>query len=299
MRMSTMILSVVLLMAVAEGSVWAETNAVTLFDGFVSVTETIQVPAEEQGVLEKVNVKEGDVIQPGQALAQIDEEQAQLQLTAALAEFDVAQEEASDRVAIDYAEASYDYARIELRMAQLANRDLPGTVPDIDVERLKLKVTESKLQIKKSEMDFRIAKLGVKVSQAKVDSANKLVKRCQVESPLEGIGVVVEQHRYQGEWVEPGEPIVSVVRLDKLRYDNTLPADKYAPWQVDGQPVVVKVTLAGGRVEEFRGKIDSVSPMVETGGGLRVRAEVENRKENGYWLLSSGLPAVMTIELKK
>ncbi len=297
MRMSTMMLSVVLLIAVAEGSVLAET--VVLSDGFVSVTETIQVPAEEQGVLEKVNVKEGDVIQPGQPLAQIDEEQAQLQLAAALAEFDVAQEEASDRVAIEYAQATHKVTRIELRRAQLANSKQPGTVPEIDVERLKLKVIESNLQIDSSKMNFRIAALRVKVSQAKVDSALKLVKRCQIESPLEGIGVVVEQHRHQGEWVEAGEPIVGIVRLDKLHVEDYLSADMYAPSQVDGQPVIVEVTLAGGRTEKFRGKIDYVSPMVEAGGRRLVRAEVENRKENDYWLLSSGLSAVMTIQLKK
>ncbi len=297
MRMFTMMLSVVLLTIVAGGPALAET--VVLSDGFVSVTKTIQVPAEESGVLEKVNVKEGDVIQPKQPLAQIDEEQAQLQLTAAQAEHEVAEKEASDRIAIEYAEATRNVAEIELHKARLANRKQPGTFTDIDVERLNLKLIEAKLQVRKSMMDFTIAALQVKVSQAKVDSANKLVRRCQIKSPLEGIGVVVEQHRHQGEWVQAGEPIVGIVRLDKLQVEDYLPADMYAPSQVDGQPVIVEVTLAGGRVEKFRGKIDYVSPMVEAGGSRLVRAEVENRKENGYWLLSSGLRAKMTIELKR
>jgi hypothetical protein len=29
-----------------------------------------------------------------------------------------------------------------------------------------------------------------------------------------------------------------------------------------------------------------------------VRAELQNRKENGFWVLTAGLPATMTIKLK-
>jgi hypothetical protein len=41
-----------------------------------------------------------------------------------------------------------------------------------------------------------------------------------------------------------------------------------------------------------------VNPLIRTGGSFQVRAEVENRKENGFWVLSPGMPATMTIQLK-
>ena len=46
------------------------------------------------------------------------------------------------------------------------------------------------------------------------------------------------------------------------------------------------------------GKIVFVSPLVQPGGEYLVWAEVENKQENGHWLLRPGLTATMTIQLK-
>jgi hypothetical protein len=40
-----------------------------------------------------------------------------------------------------------------------------------------------------------------------------------------------------------------------------------------------------------------VKPVIE-GNTYQVRAEVENRKVNGFWLLTPGMPAQMNIQLR-
>lgn len=72
---------------------------------------------------------------------------------------------------------------------------------------------------------------------------------------------------------------------------------KYLASEIQGRPVEVTVTLAHGQ-RKFPGKIVYVKPLVEAGGDFLVRAEVQNRKEDGAWVLSPGIGAEMTIHLK-
>ena len=89
-----------------------------------------------------------------------------------------------------------------------------------------------------------------------------------------------------------------LVRVDRLRVEGFLNAKDYRPSEIQGRPCSVVVTLARGQRETFPGKIVYVKPLVEAGGEFLVRAEVQNRQEDGVWVLSPGLNAEMTIQLK-
>ena len=67
---------------------------------------------------------------------------------------------------------------------------------------------------------------------------------------------------------------------------------------VSGRPVTVEVELADGRKVRLSGQVVFVSPLIRAGNIYRVRAEVENRKENDQWLLRPGMAATMTIDLR-
>ncbi len=49
---------------------------------------------------------------------------------------------------------------------------------------------------------------------------------------------------------------------------------------------------------EISDRLAELKPLVEAGGEFLVRAEVQNRKQNDFWVLSPGLKAEMTIQLK-
>jgi hypothetical protein len=46
------------------------------------------------------------------------------------------------------------------------------------------------------------------------------------------------------------------------------------------------------------GKVVYASPTTEAGGKFLVRAEIENPKSGGHWVLNPGLNASMSIQLK-
>ena len=134
------------------------------------------------------------------------------------------------------------------------------------------------------------------VSQAELKAAEANLEHRRLLAPLDA--VVVELARHEGEWVAAGDPVMRLVRVDLLRVEGYLNAKDYRASDIQGRPVQVRVTLAGGQRETFPGKVVFVNPLVRTGGEFQVRAEVQNRKDGNFWLLSPGLKAEMTIQLK-
>jgi len=65
-----------------------------------------------------------------------------------------------------------------------------------------------------------------------------------------------------------------------------------------GQSTIVTLTQAGGDPVTFNGNIVSIPLKMEAAGRrFRVKAEVQNRFENGAWLLRPGAQLSMKIDL--
>jgi multidrug efflux pump subunit AcrA (membrane-fusion protein) len=90
--------------------------------------------------------------------------------------------------------------------------------------------------------------------------------------------------------------VLQVIRIDRLRVEGFLNATEVSPEEVADRPVTVEVQLAGGKTARLNGKVVFISPLVQAGDKYRVRAEVENRAENGHPLLRPGMTAMMNIQ---
>ena len=64
-------------------------------------------------------------------------------------------------------------------------------------------------------------------------------------SPIEG--QVRKIYRHVGEWVQQSDPVVHVVRVNLLRVEGFLNISGFAPEEIAGKPVTVKVVFARGR----------------------------------------------------
>jgi len=298
MQVPTIVLGAVLVLTGAEpdrdGK--APANTAVLQHCLVSLIEEAQVPAQEAGVLVGIDVREGHQVAAGQLLAQIDDSRAVMAHRVAGLELQVAQEKASNDISVRYAKAASQVAEAEYLQGKEANDKVAGTVPQAEMRRLMLTHRRSVLQIEQAQLDLHLATLQVQVDEAEMEAAAKEVERRRIKSPLDGIVVKVYQH--SGEWVKPGDPVLHVVRVDRLRIEGFLNASEYAPAEVDGRPITVRIELARGRQDTFQGKVVFVSPLVEAGGEFRIWAEVLNRKQNEHWLLRPGLSTEMMIHLK-
>src|SRR5262245_7886605 len=261
----------------------------------VSLLADVQVPALEAGALTGVEVTEGQFVTQGQLLARIDDRQPQLDKLAAELQRDAALAKAQDDIEVRFAVAAQAVAAAELERALAIDRRSPGGITQQEIQKLQLAKRRDELQIEKSKLEMRVAKMNADVHQAAVKSADEAVARRQIVSPLDG--VVVALLHDKGEWVAAGEGVVQVVRVDRLRVEGLLSAAEYGPEEVAGRPVTVEVPLAGGRMGRFVGQVIFISPLVAAGNTYRVRAEVENRIEAGHPLLRPGMTATMTIAL--
>ena len=268
----------------------------TIKDCQVDLDEKAEVPAQEAGVLLQLPVKEGQYVKKDEMLATIDNLLALKDQDVAKYKLNVAEEQAASKINVEYTTAAAAVAEAVYLRDVDANNKMQGSVPQALVQQHLLEHRSATLSIKKSEMELRIAGLQAKVSEAELAQAAEKVERRLIKSPLSGQVQKIYQH--VGEWVQAGEPVVHVVQVGSLRVQGTLNISEYAPEEVMGRPVTVKVVFARGRTETFNGDVVFVDPMVELGGNYLVRALIKNREENGQWLLRPGMEAEMTIQLK-
>lgn len=263
----------------------------------VTLIREAEVPAQEEGTLLEIMAKEGDQVTKGDLLAQIDDRKVRMAENVARYELEAAKTEASNDVNVRYARAAAEVAAAEYQQAVDANHAAPKSYPLAEVRRLLLDHRKFVLQIEQSEHELNVAGLTAKVKEAQLDAASTDVDRRKVKAPIDGL--VVKRYRRVGEWVRPGEPVMRVVGIDRLRIEGYLDATRISPTDVADQPVSITVAMPHGGQETFEGKVVFVSPLVEAGMQFLVHAEVVNRQQNGSWLLRPGVPADMKIQLKK
>ncbi len=315
MQVVLIALSTAMLLAGPEPSAAGETpgDFYTIRACLITLIQDVDVPAQEAGVLIELAVREGSEVSEGQVLAQIDDRVEQKLRDSAQAKLDVAEKEAENDISVRYAQAASAVAHAEVAQDEEARRRVAASVPDAEYRRKLLAARQADLQIEQSEHELGIAKKSVDVRRAELDVADVQIKRRLITAPLDGI--VVERYVDVGEWVQPGNALLRLIRLNRVQIEGYVDATKVLPAQVDGQQVIVRLNVdtesavplppaAEGQV--FKGRIDFVSPIVEAGPKFRVRAEVDNvwvlpnpnRPNEGYWLLRPGLYADMAVSLR-
>ena len=327
---------------------------------FVRVLDEAEVPAREAGVLEKLDVRDGDQVKAGQVLGQLDADDAKLgvartELDLAIAdrqakntlpvrtaeallkeaEHDrtqaglahrIATMKADNDVAVRHAVKSRDTSKMELERAVQARKSFEKSISQTEIDRLRLIMERNDLEIEKAQFekaladlqkqiedssmtgqDQAVARLKLAVEQARlqkdvdaltrdvkaraVDVAELQLARRQIRSPLDG--VVVETLRHRGEWLEPGQRVLRIVRLDRLKVEGFVDS-RQVSGSLRGAAVRVFVQLADDEKPVIvKGKIVFVSPEIDpVNAQVRVWAEVENPDLT----LRPGLPAEMVIE---
>lgn len=293
----TLIVAILALMANSERTIEPGSSSHARIErALVSLDKDIEISSLAPGKLTMVEVREGDQIRSGDQVAQVDDREPQLKKRAAEIQLLAALTQAQDEIPVIYARASSEVAKAEYLEHKEATEKVPGTVADATIRRLKLQVEESRLLIKKNEMEMKVAQMNADVHQADVDSAVEEIRRRRLLSDVDGL--VVEVFRDKGEWVQAGDVVMRVVRMDRLRVEGFLNSANFDPFQIEGKSVTVRVKLAQGRHSEFSGKIVFVNPIIQAKGNFLVRAEVENKQVNGSWVMRPGMDAKMEISLR-
>jgi macrolide-specific efflux system membrane fusion protein len=262
----------------------------------IALIDDLQVPAREAGVLVEIGIKEGHVVKRGDVLGKIDKRDAELQLRAAEIEEVIAGEQAKSEVEVLAAEKAKEVAEEEYNGTVAINARTPGTIAATQVRREELTKDRAGYQHEAAKLQHDANGLTHDLRSTELDAANHNLTKRDVMAPVDG--VVVQVLKRPGEWVQPGDPVLRVVRMNRLRVEGFVNTEEYSPHEIIGKKVTVSVSLRRGLEQQFESKVEFASPIVEANGEYRVWVEVENIEQNGHWVLRPGLEAQMTVLLQ-
>ncbi|MDA7978469.1 MAG: HlyD family efflux transporter periplasmic adaptor subunit [Pirellulales bacterium] len=263
-------------------------------DCLISWLRETDVPAQTAGVINQLDVIEGTLVTNGGRLAQVDDSKARMSQAVATAIFNEAKEKAENDVNIRFAKAAAAVAETEYEQAVSANKQRAGVVPELEIRRLQLSLRRANLAVEQAMTDQRILGFSLEAKQQEVNTSEAETARHMISAMSDGM--VVEVYRHPGEWVQPGDPVMRIAPMDRLRVETLLRSAELGASEVAGKPVRVIAHLERGRTAEFHGKITHVHPQIYA-GEYRVWAEVDNRMENGQWLLRPGADADLEIDV--
>ena len=124
--------------------------------------------------------------------------------------------------------------------------------------------------ISQSDIDNLRSQLGV--AQARIASARAQAGKYVIRAPFDG--VIGLREVSAGEYVSPGQALVSLVRLDPMEVDFSLPESQLANVK-PGQTLRLTVDAYPG--ETFTGTLSAIDPVIDINSrSARLRARIDN-----------------------
>lgn len=251
-------------------------------------------------------------------------EEGKMLLSQAGLESEVARLMASSDISINQALSGSEASRLELERAIAAREEFSSSVSEQQLARLTLARDQDVLKLElarhnqsldvlrsrskeslvlqqkaavlrlehslvKSERELETAGLKIRSLQKQVAIAEERVERRKMRTPFPG--VVVEKMLHAGEWVEIGESVLRIIRLDTLYVEGYVEAKRITP-NFRGRKVIV-LCSDSDKSQKIDGVIVFVSPEIDSvSQQVQVRAEISNPE----FLLRPGQPAQMWIK---
>jgi len=257
----------------------APNDAVEIDSCRIKYLHRATLASEQAGVLQLVQPKEGHAVSKGDVVARLHDDIVRAELA-------VAEKKAENDIDIRFARKAAELAKVEVERVRLANKKVPGTIPEIEVERLKLDAERSVLQTELARHEFVLEQLNREV-------VNVRLQALSVQAPFDG--VVVRIFKHTGEAVRQGDPILEIVNPDVLRVEGSVSLQQAMKLQ-PGDRVEVQVNVPDIdlplEMEVLSGRLAFIDVDAHpVNGTVRVWAEVTNKDRR----VRSGLFARMTV----
>lgn len=257
--------------------------------------DEVDIPAKRDGVISTLKVRRGAPLSKGQLLAVIDGGDAEAQLAVAQAEYQRARLRAANKWAIRVAGTDLERADTEARLVQ-----------ELGVDAAYLERFNAHNSRAKSAAELNSAKAvnqedvaAREVAEAELIVAKRNVSQRQISSPVGG--AVSKVHSDQGEWVNRGDKIMTIVRLDRLQIEGFINLKDIPPHAVIGAKARATIKVAGMDPVVLDGlTVTHASPTTELDGKYLVWTEVDNLSHRdaagkSQWLFRPGMSGKLEI----
>ena len=257
---------------VCSGVVHAE--ELRIESALLTLIEHADISARDAGPLIHREIGEGVTVDSDTVLGKIDDHEAILVLERARTELKIAQMLVENDIKVRFARKSQEVALAELKRSQESVEKFPKSVSQTELDRLRLLADKAMLEVEQATLDNEQATLSRLLKQNDVDRATLQLERRQIKAPFPGM--IVQWKKQRGEWVEPGTPVVRLIRLNRLRAEAFV-ASKSLPPDMVGRTVQLLVDLPGKPKSKFEGKVTFVDPEIDpVNNQVRIWAEIDN-----------------------
>lgn len=251
----SVLLSLTAILAFLVTPVLASQTGTVIASAVVVPAQTSRLGFLTSAIVRELNVREGDDVKAGQALAVLNTPDAEYNVIAAQEAF---------RAAKAYAELQR-YKRVkDTRKGKTFWDVVPPEV--------------------RQYADAQAAS-----SQAAMETAQAIFAQSTLVAPYDGIVASVEV--LPGEYVNQGQTVITLATLNTLQLETTDLSERDITKVKIGAPVTISIEALN---ENFRGKVVSISPIASTVGGdvvFKVTIAFDQQPQNLLW----GMTAEVTI----
>jgi membrane fusion protein, multidrug efflux system len=244
-------------------------------DAYVGAQKVLVTP-DISGKIEKVVVKEGQLVKQGDVLFEIDPVPFQLAVDEAKAQLAQAKTTYDNLVAnikiygdmLDLAQKGVDLKQRDVERKQALVKNSYGSQLDLDnaanalvtsgsiAQYVKQQISTAKTQLL-GDPDLPLQKFPAYAqAKAKLENAERNLDHAVVRAPMSGVATQVEQIQL-GRFVAAGSPVFSIIDVAHPWVDAN-PKESDLTYVTEGQPVTLEVDAFPNHV--FKGKIGSLSP---------------------------------------
>jgi multidrug efflux pump subunit AcrA (membrane-fusion protein) len=275
----------------------ASATEIRIDHALVTSVDPIQVPALEAGAIVSITDRKGEV-KAGDVLGQLYDADSKTKKKIAELERDAARLQAESDAQVKAAKDGAKVTEENYKANEKLRNERPGSLSDFDFRRSWFEWQRALAQIAVAEVEKNVANATQLAKEGQIEAAVNEIDRRKILAPIDGI--VTEIYKHRGEWCQPGDPVLELVRMDRVEVEGFVYAADASPSKVVGKPVEIVVHLAGGETYKTTGTIDFASPVLEGSGRIRqfrVSTRIDNKKDGDYWVIQPGSEAQMTIQL--
>jgi multidrug resistance efflux pump len=246
----------------------------------IKLIDQVTLAADQSGIIDFVEPREGDAVMARQKIAGVRDEVAKANLA-------IARQKAGYTAEIEAKQKAHEIASNEYEQALAANRSQAKTVPQLEVERMRLARELAAFEIQKAQHEHTLNGLSR-------DLAERELAQFLIAAPFSG--VITRVFKHKGEAVRQGDPVLELTSTDRLRVEGWLELpDSFSVSAGCRVKVRLSIPDADLPVEQrvFEGRVSFVDVVVEpVSQRVKVWADVINQDN----LLRAGLLADMNIE---
>lgn len=230
--------------------------------GTFEATE-VMVSSEANGKITSLNLREGETVEKGRILGQIDTIQLDLQKKQLYAGIEVAESKIQDMdtyiapIKEQIAGNEKEKGRIEKLIE--ANAANTKQLDDINsaLRLLNAQLTSTESQINQNNAAAKAEILSLK---AQIDQINDQISRCKIKSPIDGN--ILVKYAEEGELTGIGKPLFKVADIENMTIRAYITAGQLTMIRL-GQKVKIYADAGNSRSKEYEGVISWISDKSE------------------------------------